>query len=148
MAEDMMENYVDNNPDVQERFRKAGEIRRAMGIYGEGGQTTDDFLKISPVHTQTIMEYCFGMVWAQSEKLDLKTREIIVLATMVAQDLPGELEWHVRSALNLGLTQDEIIEAIVQCSPYVGLPKTNHALRAAKRAFDKAEGKEPSDLGH
>ena len=67
---------------------------------------------------------------------------------MVAQDLPGELEWHVRSALNLGLTQDEIIEAIVQCSPYVGLPKTNHALRAAKRAFDKAEGKEPSDLGH
>jgi 4-carboxymuconolactone decarboxylase len=120
------------------RLEKAKEVRDRMGIYGKGGQASEEFYGISPTHTQGIFEWCFGMVWAQP-LLDLKTREIVVISTMAAQDLPDELEWHVRSALNLGLTQEELIEVIVQCSPYIGLPKTNHALMAAKRAFKKAD---------
>ena len=125
-------------PKVEERLEKAKKIRAQMGIYGKGGQASEEFYEISPVHTQGIFEWCFGMVWSQP-LLDLKTREIVVISTMAAQDLPDELEWHVRSALNLGLTEEELIEVIVQCSPYIGLPKTNHALRAAKRAFKKAD---------
>ena len=124
-------------PKVEERLEKAKKIRAQMGIYGKGGQASEEFYEISSVHTQGIFEWCFGMVWSQP-LLDLKTREIVVISTMAAQDLPDELEWHVRSALNLGLTEKELIEVIVQCSPYIGLPKTNHALRAAKRAFKKA----------
>ncbi len=122
---------------MEERLEKAKKIRAQMGIYGKGGQASEEFYEISSVHTQGIFEWCFGMVWSQP-LLDLKTREIVVISTMAAQDLPDELEWHVRSALNLGLTEEELIEVIVQCSPYIGLPKTNHALRAAKRAFKKA----------
>lgn len=140
MSTDQIEPYVDKNPDARARIEKALEIRNAMGIYGEGGQSDGTFFGISRAHTQTILEYCFGMVWSRP-LLDLKTREIIVLCTMAAQDLPDELEWHVRSGLNLGLTREEIIEVIVQCSPYIGLPKTNHALRAAQRAFDKLDQK-------
>jgi hypothetical protein len=41
------------------------------------------------------------MVWAETP-FDLKTKEIIVLTTMAAQDLPDELGWHVKVALSLG----------------------------------------------
>ena len=130
-------------PNVEDRLEKAKKIRAQMGIYGKGGQASEEFYGISSVHTQGIFEWCFGMVWSQP-LLDLKIREIVVISTMAAQDLPDELEWHVRSALNLGLTQEEIIEVIVQCSPYIGLPKTNHALRAAKRAFKIADEEKSS----
>ncbi|MET0922731.1 MAG: carboxymuconolactone decarboxylase family protein, partial [Xanthobacteraceae bacterium] len=46
-----------------------------------------------------------------------------------------------RGALNRGGTREEIIETILQCAPYVGFPKTNHALKAAKDVFDRWEAK-------
>jgi alkylhydroperoxidase/carboxymuconolactone decarboxylase family protein YurZ len=125
-------------PNVEDRLDVARDIRERMGIYGEAGQTSEEFLGLSRVHTQGIMEWCFGMVWA-APPLDLKTKEIVTIATMIAQDFHGELEWHVRAALNLGLTQEEIIGVIVQATPYVGLPRANHALKAAMRAFKGVE---------
>jgi 4-carboxymuconolactone decarboxylase len=133
-------------PNVEDRFKKARAIRDKMGIYGKDGQGKEGIYDISPTHTQGIYEWCFGMVWAEPT-LPLKTKETIVLSTMVAQDLPDELEWHVKSALNLGLTQKEIIAIIVQCTPYVGLPKTNHALKAAVRAFKAVDEAKKSAKG-
>jgi 4-carboxymuconolactone decarboxylase len=92
--------------------------------------------EIAPVHARAIHEYCFGTVWDRPH-LDLKTRELIVIAAAAAQDLPEEVEVHVRGALNRGATREEIVETIVQLAPYIGFPKTNHALRAAKRVFDQ-----------
>ena len=130
-------------PDVRERLEKARKIRDQMGIYGEGGQASQEFYEISATHAQGVIEWCFGMVWSQP-LLDLKTKEICVMCAMAAQDLPDELAWHARSALNLGLTQDEIIAVIVQCSPYIGLPKTNHALRAVKKMFNELDTEQSS----
>ena len=109
-----------------------------MGIYGPGGQVSADFYEISSVHTQGLMEWCFGMVWSD-ETLEPKIKEVAVLAAMVAQDLPSEIEWHVKSGLNLGLTRKEIIALIVQCTPYCGFPKVNHALHAAMKAFKSVD---------
>jgi 4-carboxymuconolactone decarboxylase len=121
-------------PQVEDRLTKARKIRDQLGIYGERGQSSDEFFAMSAVHTQGIVEWCFGMVWAETP-FDMKTKEIIVLTTMAAQDLPGELDWHVKAALNLGLTREEIIGVFVQATPYIGLPKANHAIRAAMKAF-------------
>jgi 4-carboxymuconolactone decarboxylase len=121
-------------PDIAERLENAKKIRAKMGIYGPGGQSSKEFYEISPVHTQGLMEWCFGMIWSQPE-LDPKMKEVAVLAAMVAQDFHNEIEWHVKSGLNLGLKREEIIALIIQCTPYCGYPKVNHALHAALRAF-------------
>ena len=125
-------------PTIEERFNRAKKIRSRMGIYGPGGQTPPDFYKISKVHTQGLMEWCFGMIWAD-ETLDPKIKEVAVLASMVSQDFHNEIEWHVKSGLNLGLKRKEIIALIVQCTPYCGYPKVNHALNAAMRAFKSVD---------
>jgi 4-carboxymuconolactone decarboxylase len=131
---------VDLKPDMQERVQKAFEVRQKLGIYGTGGQAHDGFYTISKAHNQVIFEYCFGVIWNQP-LLDLKTKEMLVIAASTVNQCDNELEWHVRSALNVGLTRDEIIEVITQCSPYIGLSKTNQGLRAAKRSFDALDGK-------
>jgi 4-carboxymuconolactone decarboxylase len=127
-------------PDIDKRFADAKEIRDKMGIYGPGGQVTADFYEMSKVHTQGLMEWCFGMVWSD-KTLEPKIKEVAVLAAMVAQDLPSEIEWHVKSGLNLGLTREEIVALIVQCTPYCGFPKVNHGLRAAMKAFADIDAK-------
>ena len=131
-----------DRPAIGERFERAKKIRAKMGIYGKGGQTAPGFYDISKVHTQGLMEWCFGLIWSD-ETLDPKIKEVAVLAAMVAQDFSSEIEWHVKSGLNLGLKREEIIALIVQCTPYCGYPKVNHAFHAAMRAFesvDKAKG--------
>ena len=125
-------------PNVEDRLDKARKIRDEMGIYGKDGQSSEEFFAMSSTHTQGIVEWCFGMVWAETS-FDMKTKEIIVLSTMAAQDLTGELEWHVKVALNLGMTREEIVGIFVQATPYIGLPKANHAIRGAMRAFKKID---------
>jgi 4-carboxymuconolactone decarboxylase len=43
--------------------------------------------------------------------------------------------------MNRGAKQEELIEVILQCSPYIGFPKTNHALKAAQDIFDNWQKK-------
>lgn len=139
------DSLLDNigQPDIEKRLEAAKEIREKMGIYGPGGQVKPGFYEISPVHTQGLMEWCFGMVWGD-ETLEPKMKEVAVIAAMVAQDLPGEIEWHVQSGLNLGLTREEIIAIIVQCTPYCGFPKVNHGLSAALKGFENYDKAEPA----
>ncbi len=137
-AKDQVAPYIDQDPDGEARVKRALEIRKAMGIYGKGGQSGRGFWKFAPLHAQAIFEYCFGIVWAQP-LLDLKQREIIVISALAANNLEDEVEWHIRSGMNLGLTRDEIIEVLTTLSPYIGLPRTNHAFKAALRAFEKAD---------
>ena len=129
---------------IEERIEKAMEIRGKLGIYNSDGSSKNDWAELSPAHAQSIIEYCFGMIWNQP-LLDLKTREIIVIVTGASQNIPQVVEDHAMGALNVGLSREEIIEVIVQCSPYIGLPKTNHALKAAKRAFERMDKKTPTE---
>ena len=45
----------------------------------------------------------------------------------------GVLQVH---ALNRGGTKGECLDTILNCAPYIGFPKTNHALYAAQEVFD------------
>ncbi|MDP6367859.1 MAG: carboxymuconolactone decarboxylase family protein, partial [Nitrospinota bacterium] len=102
-----------------DRVEKALEIRKKLGIYGEDGYGgVNELAKISPVHAQSILEFCYGTGWNQP-LIDTKTRELLVIAAAAAQDLPGEVGMHTRGALNQGWTHDEIVEAIVGLCAYI-----------------------------
>jgi len=118
-----------------ERAARGKAIRDTA--FGRAGlKTWAELNEIAPVHARAIHEYCFGTIWDRPH-LDLKMRELIVIAAAAAQDLAEEVEVHVRGALNRGASREEIVETVVQLAPYIGFPKTNHALRAVKRIFDQ-----------
>jgi 4-carboxymuconolactone decarboxylase len=119
---------------TEDRKARGKKIRdSALGKAGLAGW--EEMNRICPTHANAIHEYCFGTIWDRPI-LDLKTRELIVIATAAAQDLPDEVGGHTKGALNRGATPEEVIETILQCSPYIGFPKTNHALRAAQKIID------------
>jgi AhpD family alkylhydroperoxidase len=123
-----------------EQYEKGLDIRKSLGIYGPDGiaGSFTEFQELAPAHVRSIVEYCFGVCWNQP-LIDQKTREMLVVAAAAAQDLPGEVEIHSEGLLNQGVSPEEIVEAIVSLCPYIGFPKTNHALRAAKNAIEKKQ---------
>jgi 4-carboxymuconolactone decarboxylase len=45
--------------------------------------------------------------------------------------LEGQLKKFAKSALNIGLTREEVIEALIQTAPYGGFPRALNALAVA-----------------
>src|SRR5215212_9387967 len=61
-----------------------------------------------------ITRYTWGEIWTRPG-LDLRTRRLLVIATMIALGRWEELRLHVRAALSEGgLSSDEIKEVVLQ----------------------------------
>lgn len=64
-----------------------------------------------------------------------KQRALITLVVLTSGQTLEDLKTHVDAALRVGATPVEIKEAMYQCSPYIGFPKTEAALKMVNEAF-------------
>jgi 4-carboxymuconolactone decarboxylase len=87
-----------------------------------------------PDFQDILSRFIFGEVFYQGN-LDDKQRELITLAVLTANQTLPQLEAHVVAALNVGLTPIEIKEAVYQCAPYIGFPKTLNAIGEINEVF-------------
>lgn len=49
---------------------------------------------------------------------------------------PSQLEFHIRAALNVGVTKEEIVEILLQMAVYAGVPACMNGVAAARRALE------------
>jgi len=92
-------------------------------------------------------EAVFGMLWTRPG-LDHKTRAMITLSSDVCNQCWPELEIHLRFALNLGWTEEELTEALLHLGGYIGVPTVREAMLIADRVFREvaAEAKQGQAL--
>ena len=80
----------------------------------------------SPI-IQEFMDYtiegAWGGVWARPG-LELKFRSLLSVTSLAILNRPHELRIHLRGALNLGWTVEELREVFIHLSPYAGSPVT------------------------
>lgn len=74
---------------------------------------------------------------ADGGTLSDKQRELITLVVLAAGQTLDEVGAHGEAALRVGATPLEIKEALYQCAPYIGFPKTEAALRLVNRSLAK-----------
>ncbi|BBV68315.1 carboxymuconolactone decarboxylase family protein [Kluyvera ascorbata] len=105
-------------------------------VDGKGGDAVVDSLKdIAPDFARYLLEFPFGDIYARPG-LDLRSREIATVAALTAMgNAAPQLKVHIAAALHVGLTQDEIIEVIMQMAVYAGFPAALNGLFAAKEVF-------------
>ena len=90
---------------------------------------------IAPDVGKFIMEFAFNDIYSRPG-LNLQQRELVTISCLLTQgDTAEQLKVHLNGCLNVGLTQTEIIEAIIHCIPYVGFPKVLNTLTVAKEVF-------------
>jgi len=105
-------------------------------ISEESLHTISNMKNISPDFWDMIVGFGYGEVYAR-EGLSLANREIVTLTTLITQGAFEQLEFHMRAALKVGLTENEIIEIIIQCAAYVGFPKATQAMALAGKVFQE-----------
>ena len=105
-------------------------------VDGHGGEAVVNSLKdIAPDFARYLIEFPFGDIYARPG-LDLRSREIATIAALTALgNAAPQLKVHIAAGLNVGLTQEEITEAIMQMAVYAGFPAALNGLFAAKEVF-------------
>ncbi len=73
--------------------------------------------------------------------LDMKMRSVITIAVLTALGRSQELVVHVRGGLNVGLTEEQIREIILQVAIYAGVPVAVEAFLVANKMFKKIKEK-------
>lgn len=117
-----------------DRFEKGWA--KLKEIDGKAGEKVIEALKdISPDLARYVIEFPFGDVYSR-DGLNLKEREIATIAglTALGNALP-QLKVHIHAALNVGCSETEIKEVIIQMAVYAGFPAALNAMMAAKEVF-------------
>ena len=76
-----------------------------------------------------LTRYAWGEIWTR-DGFDLRTRRLLVIATLVALGRWEELQLHARAALESGdLQPADVKEVLLQQAVYCGVPAANHAFQ-------------------
>lgn len=94
-------------------------------------------LKQSDTEFYNIMENFINEVSNKSELLSNKQKELIKIVSLITQQSKELLLYEIENALSLELTPIEIKEAIYQCAPYSGFPRTIDAINIVNKVFEK-----------
>ena len=95
------------------------------------------FGDIAPALAQYTDQVLFGDVWRRPG-LSPRDRSLVTVAALVAGYRTNELPFHVKRALENGVTKDELIEAITHLAFYSGWPTAATALGIARRVFEES----------
>ncbi len=121
----------------EERFQKGLEMRARLG--GEGqlfkGAVPTAY-ELSPDMYRIFTEFLYGSVWSRPG-LDIRYRVIATMTAAAAQMAQPQVRTQLNNALNVGLTPDEVVEVLIQCALYSGIPASHNALGIAKEVFDE-----------
>ena len=75
-----------------------------------------------------ITRYAWGEIWTRPG-LDVRSRRILVIGTMIAIGRWEEFEMHAAAAMREGgFTLDDLKEIVLQQAIYCGVPAAHHAL--------------------
>ena len=80
----------------------------------------------------------FEDVWNRAE-LSARDRSLITVAVLAAGGNTGQLEFHLGRAVENGVTQEELIEAITHVTLYAGWPDGMAAMSVAQQHFTTDE---------
>jgi 4-carboxymuconolactone decarboxylase len=79
---------------------------------------------------ELVTRYCFGSVWSR-DQISRGTRSLLTIAMLVAQGRAQEIRWHVKGAINNGVTKDELREVLMHAAVYCGIPAAVEGFRNA-----------------
>ncbi len=97
----------------------------------------DAFGDLAPALATITDEVLFGEVW-ERPGLGKRDRSLVTIASLISLYRTNELPFHLKKALENGLTREEIVATITHLAFYAGWPPAMTALPIARTVFDKA----------
>jgi 4-carboxymuconolactone decarboxylase len=95
------------------------------------------FGDIAPHLAELTDKVLFGEVWA-NPVLSPRDRSLVTITSLISLYRINELPFHLKKALENGVTKDEIIAAITHLAFYAGWPPAMTGMQIARKVFDEA----------
>ena len=96
--------------------------------------TKSPFADIAPALADYTDNILFGDVWKRPG-LSQRDRSLITVACLISLYRTNELPFHLKRAMENGVTRDEIAEVITHLAFYAGWPNAGTAALIAKEVF-------------
>jgi 4-carboxymuconolactone decarboxylase len=95
------------------------------------------FADVAPALDEITQSVLFGNVW-ERPGLSKRDRSLITVATLVALYRTNELPFHLKRAMENGVTREELVELITHLAFYAGWPPASTAVAIARQVFADA----------
>lgn len=115
--------YADKGRQTREKL---------LGVESKTGRNAAD--KLIPELAELSDDANWGRIWSRPG-LELKTRSLIVICTLLALERYKYAYGHMRGARRIGITQQELAEAVTQMVFYTGLPVVHEALGLVEKCY-------------
>jgi 4-carboxymuconolactone decarboxylase len=96
----------------------------------------NSFGDIAPALATYTDDVLFGDVWERPQ-LSKRDRSLVTVASLVSLYRTNELPFHLKRAIENGVTKDELIEAITHLAFYAGWPPAMTAVQALRRVLEE-----------
>src|SRR5690606_35722737 len=118
---------------TEARAQRGAEVIRALNN-GEAQPTLEAMRREFPFLAEATEAYALGDVWSRPG-LDNRTRQLAAVAVMAALGETAMMRVHAGYALNIGVSEDELKEAIYPITVPVGFPRASAASQALAHLF-------------
>ena len=118
----------------EDRFAHGLEVLKRVD--GEAGQrVVESLADINPELGHQVVAWAFGEIYDRPG-LAPRDRQLVTLGMLTALGgCEAQLDVHVNAALNVGLSPEQIVEALTHSAVYCGMPKALNATFVAKKVF-------------
>lgn len=112
-------------------------LTQLRDMYGDFGvQFIDDLNEVAPDFGQLILD--LNITVMERPGLAKRSRELVVIGALTALGTASrQLRAHIISALDLGVSSEEIAEAMIQTAVYAGMPAGFNALMDLKHVLEE-----------
>jgi len=131
------------NKDLYEKGQKLRREVLGDAYVDAAAKKTTDFNR---PFQELIAQYVWGTLWSR-EGLDRRTRALINIAMLTAMGRVEEVKLYLKAAPNVGVTQDDVREVLMQTAIYCGIPAALDSFRIAQEIYAEAPAEAPKVKG-
>jgi 4-carboxymuconolactone decarboxylase len=114
------------------KFDEGMKVRRAVLGDAHVDRARANTTSFDADFQEYITENVWGSIWT-GDGLERQTRHLVTIGILAALGREHELELHLRSTINTGVTPEQLREVFLHVAAYAGVPAANTAFAAAKR---------------
>jgi len=121
--------------DERERHSNGDAMRRRVLSDGHVDRAAARTTPLTAEFQDLLTRYAWGEIWTRPG-LDVRTRRLLVIGTLVALGRFDELRLHITAAVRDGLPAEDIKEVLLQQAIYCGVPAANSAFEVFREVIN------------
>jgi 4-carboxymuconolactone decarboxylase len=129
--------------DAADLWKRGESLRTQIGDLGLIGNV-EELAQFDPSLPSYFMQFHFGEILSRPG-LDLPTRLLCAIASLLANREEFTIEAAIRGALDAGASREQIVQVIIQTGCFAGFPKWAIGSRAALKVFRERGLVPPAD---